>query len=518
MTKQAHTPRPVILCILDGWGHRDDPTDNAIALADTPTWDRLMATAPRALLQTSGLAVGLPDGQMGNSEVGHMNLGAGRVVMQDLPRIDQAVADGSLAAHPLLGETLATLKANGGTLHILGLLSPGGVHSHQDHLAALARLADAAGVKVAVHAFLDGRDTPPSSARDFVTKFQNDLKGTKAVIATVSGRYYAMDRDKRWDRVQLAFDAMALGQGPRAADALAAIDASYAAGKTDEFVLPVVIGDYAGMQDGDGLLMGNFRADRAREILHTLVDPAFDGFARARVPALAARLGLTEYSKDLNAFFQTLFPAETLTNLLGEVVSGAGKTQLRIAETEKYAHVTFFFNGGREQVYDGEDRILVPSPKVATYDLQPEMSAPEVTDKLVEAIGSGKYDLIVVNYANGDMVGHTGMLDAAMKAAHTVDGCLARLETAITAAGGVMLVTADHGNAEMMTDPDTHEPYTAHTTGPVDVLLVNGPTGIDGLSDGRLADVAPTLLSLLGLPQPAEMTGRALLSGRRAAE
>ena len=518
MTKQAHTPRPVVLCILDGWGHRDDPADNAIALADTPTWDRLMASVPHALLKTSGLAVGLPDGQMGNSEVGHMNLGAGRVVMQELPRIDQAVADGSLAGNPLLAEAFAKVRAAGGTLHIMGLMSPGGVHSHQDHLAALARIADAAGVPVAVHAYLDGRDTPPSSARDFVAKFQTDIKGTKAAIATVSGRYYAMDRDKRWDRVQLAFDAIALGSGSRAADAISAIDVSYAAGKTDEFVLPVVIGDYAGIKDGDGLLMGNFRADRAREILHTLVDPAFDGFVRARVPQFSARLGLTEYSKDLCAFLDTLFPAESLSNLLGEVVSAAGKTQLRIAETEKYAHVTFFFNGGREQVYDGEDRILVPSPKVATYDLQPEMSAPEVTDKLVEAIGSGKYDLIVANYANGDMVGHTGILEAAMKAAHTVDGCLARLEAAVKAVGGVMLVTADHGNAEMMTDPDTHEPYTAHTTGPVDVLLVNGPAGADALADGKLADVAPTLLALLGLPQPAEMSGQPLLSGRRAAE
>ncbi len=517
MTNQAKAPRPVVLCILDGWGHRDDPTDNAIALADTPTWDRLMASAPRALLQTSGLAVGLPDGQMGNSEVGHMNLGAGRVVMQDLPRIDQAVADGSLAANPLLADALGKVKAAGGTLHILGLMSPGGVHSHQDHLAALARIAARAGVRVAVHAFLDGRDTPPSSAREFVAKFEDDIAGTGARIVTVSGRYYAMDRDKRWDRVQLAFDAMALAQGPHAADAATAIQASYDAGKTDEFVLPVVIGDYQGMKDGDGLLMGNFRADRAREILHTLVDPAFDGFARARVPAFSARLGLTEYSKDLNAFLEVLFPAETLSNLLGEVVCKAGKTQLRIAETEKYAHVTFFFNGGREQVYDGEDRILVPSPKVATYDLQPEMSAPEVTDRLVEAIGSGKYDLIVVNYANGDMVGHTGVLEAAMKAAHTVDGCLARLEAAVTAAGGVMLVTADHGNAEMMTDPDSHEPYTAHTTGPVDVVLVNPPAGVNALADGRLADVAPTLLALLGLPQPAEMTGRCLLSGDRAA-
>ena len=522
---EATRPRPVVLCILDGWGHRDDPTDNAIAMARTPTWDRLTATCPRALLQTSGLAVGLPDGQMGNSEVGHMNLGAGRVVMQDLPRIDQAVADGSLAANPVLVASIAKVKASGGAMHLMGLMSPGGVHSHQDHLAALAKIVSAQGVKVWVHAFLDGRDTPPSSAKDYLQRFLADVAGHNVAVATVSGRYYAMDRDKRWDRVQLAFDAMMSAKGPKAAEPVGAIQASYEAGKTDEFVLPVVIDGYAGMNDGDGLLMGNFRADRAREILHTLVDPAFDGFARDRQVKFAAQLGLTEYSKDLNAFLATLFPAEPLSNLLGEVVCGAGMTQLRIAETEKYAHVTFFFNGGREQVYPGEDRILVPSPKVATYDLQPEMSAPEVTDKLVEAIGSGKYDLIVVNYANGDMVGHTGIIPAAIAAAETVDAALTRLEAAIKEAGGTMLVTADHGNAEMMVDPDSHEPYTAHTIGPVDVLLVNPPAGVAALHDGKLADVAPTLLKLLGLPQPAEMTGTPLLAiqgpnlqGQRAAQ
>ncbi|MBC7907938.1 MAG: 2,3-bisphosphoglycerate-independent phosphoglycerate mutase [Rhodospirillaceae bacterium] len=518
MTDKAQRPRPVVLCILDGWGHRDDPTDNAIAMAETPNWDRLTATCPRALLKTSGLAVGLPEGQMGNSEVGHMNLGAGRVVMQDLPRIDLAVADGSLAANPVLVDSIAKVKAAGGAMHVMGLLSPGGVHSHQDHLAALAKIVSHAGVKVWVHAFLDGRDTPPSSAKDYLARFLADVAGHNVAVATVSGRYYAMDRDKRWDRVQLAFDALMCAKGPVAAEPLGAVEASYQAGKTDEFVLPVVIDGYPGMQDGDGLLMGNYRADRAREILHTLVDPAFDGFARAKTVRFAAQLGLTEYSSALNAFLVPLFPAETLTKLLGEVVSDAGKTQLRIAETEKYAHVTFFFNGGREQVYPGEDRILVSSPKVATYDLQPEMSAPEVTDKLVEAIGSGKYDLIVVNFANGDMVGHTGIIPAAIKAVETVDGALGRLEAAIKAAGGTMLVTADHGNAELMVDPDSFEPYTAHTTGPVDLLLVNPPAGITALADGKLADVAPTLLSLLGLPQPAEMTGRSLLNqGQRAA-
>lgn len=504
-------PRPVVLCILDGWGHRDDREDNAIAQADTPTWDRFLAAYPHALLATSGLSVGLPDGQMGNSEVGHMNLGAGRVVMQELPRIDAAVADGSLAANPALVQAIAKVKASGGVLHLMGLMSPGGVHSHQDHLAALARTAAAAGVPVKVHAFLDGRDTPPSSAKQFMAKFLDDVAGCDVQVATVSGRYYAMDRDKRWDRVQLAFDAIMQGSPAGTLDPVAAIQASYDAGKTDEFMLPVALGGYAGMQDGDGLLMGNFRADRAREILHALVDPAFDGFARGRIAAFAAQLGLTEYSKDLSKLIGTLFPAESLSNILGEVAAEAGLTQLRIAETEKYAHVTFFFNGGREQVYPGEDRILVPSPKVATYDLQPEMSAEEVADKMVAAIDSGKYDLIIANFANGDMVGHTGILQAAIKAANTVDGCLARLEQAVVKAGGVMLVTADHGNAELMRDPETHEPHTAHTTGPVDVVLVNPPAGVTAIGDGRLADVAPTLLALLGLPQPADMTGRSLL-------
>ncbi|CAA7612430.1 phosphoglycero mutase III, cofactor-independent [Candidatus Terasakiella magnetica] len=517
----ASRPRPVVLCILDGWGWREDPTDNAIAQADTPNWDRFMASYPHALLATSGLQVGLPEGQMGNSEVGHMNLGAGRVVMQELPRIDTAVADGSLARNPVLIGMIAAVKAKGGTCHLMGLLSPGGVHSHQDHLAALARIVADAGVPVAVHAFLDGRDTPPSSAKGFLDRFLADVTGHDVSVATVSGRYYAMDRDKRWDRVSLAWAAMVEGRGEAAADAVAAVTQSYAAGKTDEFVLPTVIAGYGGMKDGDGLLMGNFRADRAREILSCLVDPAFDGFARTRQVSFAARLGLTEYSKDLNAFLGALFPAESLTNILGEVLSAANLRQLRIAETEKYAHVTFFFNGGREMVFPGEERILVPSPKVATYDLQPEMSAVEVTDKLVAAIAGGTFDVVVVNYANGDMVGHTGFMNAAIAAAQTVDTCIGRLETAVLAAGGTMLITADHGNAELMKDPVTGEPHTAHTTGPVPAVLVGAPAGVAGIDNGRLADVAPTLLALLGLPQPAEMSGHSLLGpgaqGLRAA-
>ena len=512
-------PRPALLCILDGWGHRVPPTDdNAIALANTPNLKRLMASSPMALIDASESHVGLPGGQMGNSEVGHMNLGAGRIVMQDLPRIDAAVADGSLARNPALVDFVARLRRSGGTYHVMGLLSPGGVHSHQNHLAALARVVSDAGVKVAIHAFLDGRDTPPSSAREYLRSFETSISGARlARIATVSGRYYAMDRDKRWDRVALAYDAMVMADGVKAASADAAVADSYAAGRTDEFVLPAIVGDYSGMNDGDGLLMGNFRADRAREILTALLDPQFDGFARRMRIVFAVALGMVEYSTALNPFMALLFPPETVRNSLGEIVSRLGLKQLRIAETEKYAHVTFFFNGGDERVFDGEDRILVPSPKVATYDLQPEMSAPEVTDRLVEAIASGKYDLIVVNYANGDMVGHTGNIPAAIKAVECVDACIGRLAQAIARQGGVMLITADHGNAEMMYDPGTGQAHTAHTLNRVPVMLVNGPPAVRSLEDGRLADIAPTMLSLMGIEQPAEMTGRSLLRMPNAA-
>ncbi|RMF08337.1 MAG: 2,3-bisphosphoglycerate-independent phosphoglycerate mutase, partial [Alphaproteobacteria bacterium] len=453
-------PRPVVLCILDGWGYREDSTDNAIALARTPTFDRWMSEAPRAWLKTSGLAVGLPDGQMGNSEVGHMNLGSGRVVLQDLPRIDAAVQSGDIFRNREVRDLIEKLQASGGTCHILGLMSPGGVHSHQDHMVALARTVAAAGVPVRIHAFLDGRDTPPRSALEFLAKFERDLEDLDNVaIATVSGRYYAMDRDKRWERVQKAYAAMADAQGERFPTARAVIEASYANDVNDEFVVPAVVGDYAGMADGDGLLMANFRADRAREILTAFVDPEFDGFERKRIIDFAARKGMVEYSSALNPYLDTLFPPLELTDTLGQVMAARGLKQLRIAETEKYAHVTFFFNGGSEEVFEGEDRILVPSPDVATYDLKPEMSAPEVTDRLVDAITSGKYDLIVVNYANPDMVGHTGVLDAAIKAAETIDQCMARLEDAVRQAGGVMLVTADHGNLELMRDPETGQPH-----------------------------------------------------------
>jgi len=504
--------KPVVLCILDGWGWREGGEDNAIAKARTPNYKRLLDTCPRALIETSGLSVGLPEGQMGNSEVGHMNLGGGRVVMQDLPRIDQAAADGSLAENATLLKVIEATKARGGTLHILGLLSPGGVHSHQEHMAALVKIASTHGIKVAVHAFTDGRDTPPQSALEFLGDFEAALGNVPGwSIATVSGRYFAMDRDKRWDRVAQAFAALVEGQGAQAPSARAAIEASYAAGVNDEFVKPAVIGSYRGMTDGDGLLMANFRADRAREILVALLDSHFDGFARERLPRFAGVAGMVEYSSQLTALIPAIFPAERVEDPLGAVVAKAGMKQLRIAETEKYAHVTFFFNGGEETVFEGEDRILVPSPKVATYDLDPAMSAVEVTDRLVEAITGKKYDLIVVNYANPDMVGHTGFMTAAITAVETIDACLGRLSVAVEQAGGVMLVTADHGNIEQMFDPETGGAYTAHTTNLVPALLVNAATKVE-LRDGRLADIAPTLLPFLGLDQPAAMTGRALLA------
>jgi 2,3-bisphosphoglycerate-independent phosphoglycerate mutase len=511
MTSVSKRPKPVVLCILDGWGHRPQLDHNAVEQAVTPNWHGLLRDCPHALIDASELHVGLPEGQMGNSEVGHMNLGAGRVVMQDLPRIDQAVASGDLAKNPQLQSFIAKLKQSGGICHLMGLLSPGGVHSHQDHLVALARIVSEAGVKVALHAFLDGRDTPPSSAKQFVDEVQTAIAGLPLVyFATVGGRYFGMDRDKRWERVELAYDAF-FGHAPyHAAFASEAVAVAYARGETDEFVKPTVIAGFAGIKDGDGLLMGNFRADRARQILTVLLDPAFDGFPRKHMAKFAAMLGLVEYSSALAKFIPCVFPPAELTETLGEIVSKAGLKQLRIAETEKYAHVTFFFNGGEERLFPGEERILVPSPKVATYDLQPEMSAYEVTDKLVAAIDSDQFDLVVVNYANTDMVGHSGILQAAIKAVEAVDKCLGRLRAAVQAKGGAMLITADHGNAETMEDPVTHEPHTAHTLNRVPVIVLGA--GRRRVIDGRLADVAPTLLELMGLPKPAVMTGHSLLA------
>jgi 2,3-bisphosphoglycerate-independent phosphoglycerate mutase len=506
-------PRPVLLCILDGWGEAPASDRNAIALARTPNWDRFRATGPHSLIEASEHHVGLPDGQMGNSEVGHMNLGAGRVVMQDLPQIDAAIEDGSLAAIPALHRLIEAARAGSGVCHLMGLLSPGGVHSHQNHMLALARILDRAGIAVSIHAFLDGRDTPPRSAAGYVDEFLAAIAPlARTHIATVSGRYYAMDRDQRWDRCERAWCALVEGEADHAAeDAAAAIRTAYARGETDEFVQPTTISGYRGMADGDALLSANFRSDRVREILAALLDPDFDGFARPRMPRFSAAAGMTAYSTALDPFLATLFAPEDLTDTLGEVVARNGLTQLRIAETEKYAHVTFFFNGGAESLFEGEERILVPSPKVATYDLKPEMSAPEVTDKLIAAIESGRFDFIVCNYANTDMVGHSGDVGAAIRAVEAVDTCLGRVADAIRASGGAMLITADHGNAECMRDPASDQPHTAHTTNRVPLLLVNGPASVAGLANGRLADIAPTVLALMGLERPAAMTGRPLL-------
>jgi len=503
-------PRPVVLCILDGWGERPKADDNAIEKARTPNWHRLTARWPHSHLQASEQYVGLPDGQMGNSEVGHTNMGAGRVVFQDLPRIDAAIAEGKLAGMPALRGFIAKLKESRGTAHLMGLMSPGGVHSHQHQIAALARILAEAAVPVAIHAFLDGRDTPPKAAVSYLKQFQIDVAGLEVQIATVCGRYFAMDRDKRWDRLEKAYRTIVTGGGESAREPIQAVEAAYARGETDEFVQPTAIAEYHGMRDGDGLLIANFRADRVREIAAALLDPDFSGFSREKPIAFAAALGLVEYSTELNRFLGTLFPPDDLRDTFGEVVSRAGLTQLRIAETEKYAHVTFFFNGGRETVFPGEERILVPSPKVATYDEQPRMSAPEVTDEVVAAIRAARFDVIVLNYANTDMVGHTGRLDATIEAVETVDACLGRLSEAVEHAGGTLVITADHGNAEMMRDPETGEPHTAHTLNPVPFIVVNPPVAIRRLKDGRLSDVAPTLLDILGLAKPAAMTGDSL--------
>jgi len=499
--------KPVVLCILDGWGYREEAQDNAIKLANTPTYDRLWNSVPRAWLKTSGLAVGLPEGQMGNSEVGHMNIGSGRVVLQDLPKIDEAVATGALSSNSELQSFVAKLKKTGGTAHIMGLLSPGGVHSHQSHIAALANIIAGEGIAVCIHAFLDGRDTPPRSAKPFLEEFEASLKGG-AKLATICGRYWAMDRDQRWARVQKSYDAMTGANTEfKASHSLEALEAAYQRGENDEFVEPTTLGNYAGMQDGDGLLMANFRADRAREILTALIDPAFNGFERHQAIQFAAQAGMVEFSEALNKHLSVFFASDKIEKCLGETLADNEIQQLRIAETEKYAHVTFFFNGGIEAPFSGEDRILIPSPDVATYDLKPEMSAHEVTDNLVKAIEGGTYGAIIVNYANPDMVGHTGVLSAAIEAVETIDACIARLEVAVNDSGAVLIVTADHGNVEMMMDHSTGQPHTAHTSFDVPALFVNHDAKV---CDGALSDLAPTLLAILGVPKPAEMTGKDL--------
>jgi 2,3-bisphosphoglycerate-independent phosphoglycerate mutase len=504
------------LIILDGWGHKDPSSDNAISNAHTPFWDSLWASRPKTLVHTSGMAVGLPDGQMGNSEVGHMNLGAGRIVYQNFTRITKAIEDGEFQANPVLTGAIDKAVTNGKAVHLLGLLSPGGVHSHEDHLHAAAEMAAQRGAKrVYVHAFLDGRDTPPRSAEPSIARMEAKLDSLEVGrVASLVGRYYAMDRDNRWDRVESAYNLIIQAEAPfSAANGVDGLKAAYERGEDDEFVKATRIqgeGDEAAtVNDGDTILFMNFRADRAREITRAFVDgDGFTGFKRAGQPRLADFVMLTEYAADIQA--SCAYPPEALENDLGAYLASLGKTQLRIAETEKYAHVTFFFSGGREAVYEGEERILVPSPKVATYDLQPEMSAPEVTDKLVEAIKSGKFDLVVCNYANGDMVGHTGKLDAAIKAAECIDQCLERINAALEAAGGQGLVTADHGNCEQMSDASTGQAHTAHTTGPVPLVYL-GKGSVRFRDDGRLSDIAPSLLTLMNLEQPEEMTGRSLV-------
>lgn len=503
------------LIIMDGWGQREPTDDNAVSLAHTPVWDRLWPERPHTLLNTSGLAVGLPEGQMGNSEVGHMNLGAGRVVYQSLTRISRDIENGTLAENPALGGAIRGAIAADGAVHVIGLLSPGGVHSHEDHLLAACRMAMEQGARrVYIHALLDGRDTPPRSAQASLEKADRVLREAGVGrIASVIGRYFAMDRDNNWDRIEKAYNLLTLGEADHRSDsAVAALEAAYERGEDDEFVAASVIaaGDESPVtiNDGDAVLFMNFRADRARQLAHAFVDQTFTGFTRRSEPRLSDFVMLTEYEANLDT--NCAYPSESLPNMLGEYASNQGLKQLRIAETEKYAHVTFFFNGGREEPFPGEDRILVPSPKVATYDLQPEMSAPEVTDRLVDAINNGQYDLVICNYANGDMVGHTGSIEAATKAAEVVDESVGRVLEALKANGGQALVTADHGNCEQMRDPETGQPHTAHTTLPVPLVYV-GDRNLSLRDGGALCDIAPSLLSLLDQPQPAEMTGQTLI-------
>ena len=504
--------RPTCLVILDGWGLSDRREANAPLLAETPNFDRIWAECPKNTLTACGNAVGLPEGQMGNSEVGHMNIGAGRIVWMDLPKIDKAIETGDFAARPALQSFIADLKASGGTAHLAGLLGPGGVHAHSRHMAAAARVIAAADIPVALHLFADGRDTPPASARGFLADLVAALPHSGVDIATVSGRFYAMDRDKRWDRVEKAFRAMVCAEGAAAPDPEEAIIIAASNGETDEFITPSVIEGYEGMKDGDGLLFLNFRADRAREILSALADPDFADFDTAARPSFASVCGMVEYSDRHNGFMGVMFLSEEIVNTLGEWVAKHDLKQFHIAETEKYPHVTFFLNGGLEDPYAGEVRYMAPSPKVRTYDEKPEMSAPEVTEHLADAIRNGGYDLIVCNYANPDMVGHTGDLQAAMAACAEVDRGLGEALKALEEVGGAMIVTADHGNCDVMTDPETGGPHTAHTLNPVPVILVGGPEGATLRPGGVLGDLAPTLLQLMGLPQPAEMTGETLIA------
>ncbi len=511
------------LVILDGWGIRDTRENNAIQLANTPNYDQWLRECPHSQVETCAGHVGLPDGQMGNSEVGHTNLGAGRIVYQDFTRINLAVKNKTMHSNPALVSVINKAKKNNGAVHLMGLLSPGGVHSHTDHFLAVVETAHQLGIKdIFIHGFLDGRDTPPRSALEFISDFEAGLKKIGAGrIVSLSGRYWVMDRDKRWERVVKAYDMLTRGTGETAKTALEGVEKAYARDENDEFVLPTVIGDGDARQtrvkDGDAILMMNFRADRVREISHAFLDPrqgnkAFTGFERTVLPKLSGYFTLTQYEEGLKGADVEVdigFPPENLTRILGEEISKAGLKQLRAAETEKYAHVTYFFNGGEEKEFAGEDRLLIPSPKVATYDLKPEMSAMELTDAVIPRIESGQYDLIIINYANPDMVGHTGIMSAALKAIETVDQCLGRVAAAVRKMGGEILITADHGNADCMLEESTGQPHTAHTNNPAPLIFLGRP-GVT-LANGALCDVAPTIMTLMGLPQPKEMTGTSLV-------
>ena len=503
--------KKVVLCILDGWGIEQSEMFNAIH--EAKHWPSVLKKYPHTILQASEQHVGLPEGQMGNSEVGHTTIGLGRIIMQDLPKIDHNFSSGLIRENAKITDIIEKLKRTNKPCHIMGLLSSGGVHSHISHIVNAAKILDNAGIKVYVHGFLDGRDTPPKSAETFVSEFLKETVSHKNIhLASLGGRYYGMDRDNRWDRIELAYDAIISGIAPKFTSALEAIKKSYDADITDEFLIPTIHQDYHGINDGEGLWMINFRSDRVRQILRSFLVDDFAHFERKKIITFGPTLAMNEYSKDLNELIPSLFSKDAVDNSLGEVIANHGLKQLRIAETEKYAHVTFFLNGGQEAPFNGEERFMIPSPSVTTYDLQPEMSAKEVTKKVTEAMDRDDLSLIVVNYANTDMVGHTGVIDAIIKAVDFVDGCIKIIEEKALEKAWTLLITADHGNAECMREDDKITPHTAHTCNPVPFVMINGEA--DSLNPGSLADVAPTILDIIGLAQPKEMTGKSLLCSK----
>tara|TARA_R110001592_G_scaffold16881_9_gene71619 strand:- start:43801 stop:45342 length:1542 start_codon:yes stop_codon:yes gene_type:complete len=512
MSEFTPKKRPVVLCILDGWGIGDGGKFDAIATANTPCYDSMMKEYPNTTLTTFGGQVGLPDGQMGNSEVGHMNIGAGRVVMQFLPRITKAFENGDVKDFEDIEILISNLKKSGKACHIMGLLSDGGVHAHINHILELTKIISGAGVPTHIHAFSDGRDCAPHSGKGFVYEVEKEIRNLYGVrLSTVCGRYFAMDRDNRWDRVKRAYDAIVYAEGEKEDSAVEYMQSKYEEGITDEFIEPFVSSSYEGIEEGDAIIFANFRNDRARQILQSMILDDFDGFERkGGAPKLSQALGMVEYSDELNEYMDTLFLPKKHSNILGEVVAAHGLKQMRMAETEKYPHVTFFFNCGREEPYEGEERIMVDSPKVATYDLQPEMSAPELSEKLFKVIEDNKHDVVIINFANTDMVGHTGSVAAACKAAEAVDGILCKLENLVHEKNGILLVTADHGNADQMYDPITKGPHTAHTLNPVPFIVI-GADARTVLKKGKLADIAPTILHFLGIAKPSEMDGEILI-------